>query len=162
MPAVRPEILVEPKHRAMGMHGLIALITIAIAMLREHSPATNSIPGEEYLNQHFPPGVSRQKPRAKASTTTSSTFSNEQRQALMSRMLNMAMEDLTATSTPEELQEMQADIRNNFDQYLEENQEDITHVLANSRLSANLLRTAEAPLEVDPNEVVMIPDDEES
>ena len=80
----------------------------------------------------------------------------------MSRMLNMAMEDLTATSTPEELQEMQADIRNNFDQYLEENQEDITHVLANSRLSANLLRTAEAPLEVDPNEVVMIPDDEES
>ena len=80
----------------------------------------------------------------------------------MSRMLNMAMEDLTATSTPEELQEMQADIRNNFDQYLEENQEDITRVLANSRLSANLLRTAEAPLEVDPNEVVMISDDEES
>ena len=80
----------------------------------------------------------------------------------MSRMLNMAMEDLTATSTPEELQEMQADIRNNFDQYLEENQEDITRVLANSRLSANLLRTSEAPLEVDPNEVVMISDDEES
>ena len=60
MPSVRSEVQMEPKHRAMGMHGLIALITIAIAMLREHSSTTSGIPGEEYLNQFVPPGVSRQ------------------------------------------------------------------------------------------------------
>ena len=79
----------------------------------------------------------------------------------MSRMLNMAMEDLTATSTPEELQQMQADIRNNFDLYLEENREDITRVLANSRRAADLLPTTEGPLAVDPNEVIMVSDGEE-
>ena len=44
VPSVRTAVQMEPQQRAMGAHGIIALITIAIAMLREQKPSPGQKP----------------------------------------------------------------------------------------------------------------------
>ena len=68
---VRATVQMESQHRGMGVHGLIALLTIAVAMLREHSASPNHEPSAEFLSQFIEAGVGRQ---SQTQSTSKSLF----------------------------------------------------------------------------------------
>ena len=60
VPSVQRSVQVEPSSRGMGLHGFIAILTIALTMLREHSSGGPQEPSNDVLQQFIKVGSERQ------------------------------------------------------------------------------------------------------
>ena len=60
VPSVQRSVQVEPSSRGMGLHGFIAILTIALTMLREHSSGGPQEPSNDFLQQFIKVGSERQ------------------------------------------------------------------------------------------------------
>lgn len=137
VPGVRDKVPLERCHKEVGRGGgfaaTIALITIATSLLKHYHV--------DFENGITRGSSSKAKPKAKgypaapASTMTSSSGTNEERERILNSILQMAAHDVSQNMTPEEIAEVHRDLEVNRDYYRQEHAADIDRVLATSMRS---------------------------
>lgn len=60
VPSVQRSVQMEPVNRNLGLHGFVAILTIALAMLREHTSGGPVEPSSSFLDQFVKDGSLRQ------------------------------------------------------------------------------------------------------
>ena len=131
VPSVQRSVLMEPVNRNRGLHGFVAILTIA--MLREHTRG-GALPSQAAASSTNSSGMgasAKARPKARASTTTFLAFTREEREELMTQVLARVRKEMAGQNTPQEdLQMMEADMIQNFDDYyLQQHQQDLEGLL---------------------------------